>query len=347
MSDAGGGRTLARLVALGSLLLLCSCWLTQQELDDAYDDLVDVPADDTTPPDVGDTDRTGGLEPDVVPPKDTESDTGDTALLPEPGPEPADLTCAELDIGSNVGAAAWAGNTKGYGDNYDPTCSATSEGGRDVSLAWVAPTSGCFELTTQPTTGTPESFNDTVLYAYSACDGEVLACNDDIVSSGSAQNLFSQMRLRAQSAGEGFLLVVDGFNETDFGVMSLSIEETTGPGLTASLGSALGEVYAGGPTGADVAVPESCDTTGVVVGERWFSWIAPLAGTYRFRAASSDGAFDVSVHRPCETDWLVCGPAQADVTLLAKERVEIRVAEAASSSGSRASDVTLWVEALP
>jgi hypothetical protein len=85
-------------------------------------------------------------------------------------------------------------------------------GAPDMAYAWEAPSTDCYRFDTEG------SGFDTVLRVFSDCSIES-SCDDD----GAPTGLTSRIQVSA-SAGEAFILVIDGFSASDFGDFVLNIE---------------------------------------------------------------------------------------------------------------------------
>jgi hypothetical protein len=124
------------------------------------------------------------------------------------------------DIGDDIGDAVATGSTLGMRNDFDGSCGAT--GGEDVALLWEAPDDGCWEFSTSG------SVFDTVLRLYSAdgsgvscggSDSSELSCDDD-----GGDGLTSRIT-HTSSAGDTYVIVVDGFSSSSSGAYTLSINE--------------------------------------------------------------------------------------------------------------------------
>ena len=114
-----------------------------------------------------------------------------------------------MELGSSLGPEVAVGSTAGGVDAYAGACGGS--GGLDVSYRWAAPAAGTYAFDTSG------SDFDTVLRVFSADCGVELGCDDDGGTSGASR------LLQAASAGETFVIVVDGFG-TASGAYLLSIQ---------------------------------------------------------------------------------------------------------------------------
>ena len=110
-------------------------------------------------------------------------------------------TCAEYDLGGDLGWSVASGTTSGMGDDYLASCGSSS--GPEVAYLWTAP------FSTEYTFNLEGSDYDTVLYALAAdaygCGGTELVCNDDAIGLQSSITL-------SLSAGAEVVLGIDGFS---------------------------------------------------------------------------------------------------------------------------------------
>jgi hypothetical protein len=136
----------------------------------------------------------------------------------------ADADCVALPACAGVCPAdtlttspgALAADTTGLPDLYQPSCNSAG-GGSEVVLSFVAPATATY------TFDTVGSAFDTVLAALDACGGSELDCDDD-----SAGGLRSELVLPLV-AGQEVFLHVDGYNETEFGAVTLNVTSSVTP----------------------------------------------------------------------------------------------------------------------
>ncbi len=108
-----------------------------------------------------------------------------------------------------------SGNTSGEGNDLRGSCGGRR--GADLTYSWSAPYDATFAFDT-----TGSSF-DTVLYVVTDCGGETeLACNDDIEHTSG--NRASRVEI-ALTAGQGVVIVIDGWDVADRGEFQLRITE--------------------------------------------------------------------------------------------------------------------------
>lgn len=131
------------------------------------------------------------------------------------GDDGTDTVCIDEDLGSEV--AANLAEPDVDGDDFAGNCNGELLGddGQDWGYTWVAPATNGYTITTQGT-----DF-DTVLFILDGdCNGDVLACNDDI----SFDNLASQVYVELEE-GQEVVIVVDGADAYAMGTGLLSIFE--------------------------------------------------------------------------------------------------------------------------
>jgi len=116
--------------------------------------------------------------------------------------------CPAVDLGAEP-SVDWRGTTEGRPDDFDAVCGGT--GGSEVTFRWTAPDDRTVSISTDG------SSIDTVLSIYRSCtDPEPLVCDDDDLG------LNPEIRLPVD-AGDTFVLVVDGFDETQAGDVVLRL----------------------------------------------------------------------------------------------------------------------------
>ncbi len=112
--------------------------------------------------------------------------------------------CADLAIPSST-PFRMTGSTVGAGDDFAVPRSCAASAASDVAYWFVASETGVYTIDTDG------SGFDTVLHVYEDCDSPAIACNDDLVPT-----LVSFLELPLV-AGQGVLLVVDGFDDEQGG----------------------------------------------------------------------------------------------------------------------------------
>jgi hypothetical protein len=138
------------------------------------------------------------------------ADGGTTAL----DVAPPMLDCADMDLGSALGANVASGSTSGAGNDL------TSCGGMgpELSFAWVAPATASYTIDTCASDFT----YDTVLSVHDgSCTGPSLACNSDACG---LSGLLSRVTVSLQQ-GQGVVIVVDGANIVVGGNYQLAITQ--------------------------------------------------------------------------------------------------------------------------
>jgi hypothetical protein len=153
--------------------------------------------------------------------------------------------------------------------------------GSESTYAWTAPESGRYSF------DTVGAYRDTVLYALDGdCEGEELACSDDITDLGSGRSGFSL----DVEAGDELVIVVDSYSSSESNPSVLSIHPYTSSCPDGDLGDETGS-WSGTHTTADQAHQESCPPA---VGNLEFTWTAPEDGTYTYSTEGTD--FDTVIY---------------------------------------------------
>jgi len=127
---------------------------------------------------------------------------------PPPGDGPA--ACANLSLGSTLGAVA-SGSTTGHPDAYK-TCSGA--GSPDVSYAWTAPSAG--QYTIDLCNGPDQSLDSALTVFDGGCTGTRLACDDD-----GCGTWLSKTRVTLTS-GQLVIIVVDGNGDSGRYVLTIT-----------------------------------------------------------------------------------------------------------------------------
>jgi hypothetical protein len=158
-------------------------------------------------------------------------------------------TCPEADA-PWMGTGTFTGDSSLAGNDSNPDMSCFADGmipdGLEISPdrahRWIAPAPGTYVIDTNGT-----EF-DTILYVRSSCAGANLACNDDIDTE--AMMYTSRVTVTATTAGQEFIIVVDGFTTGDQGAFTVNV--------------AAGAAPDAGPTASD-AGPAPTDDAGMEV----------------------------------------------------------------------------------
>ncbi len=146
-----------------------------------------------------------------------------------------------------MGVGTFTGDTTVAGNDSDPDESCFADGmlpdmleiAPDRAYRWIAPAPGTY------TFDTADSEFDTVLYVRNSCAStETVACNDDVDD----ETATSQLSLTATSAGQEFIVVVDGFYAVSQGQFTVAV--TMGPGSDAGMTT----MPDAGMSGADAGV---------------------------------------------------------------------------------------------
>ncbi len=111
-----------------------------------------------------------------------------------------DTSCAD-DVLTDPLPITYTGSTAGGGRDTNPSCATSTAA--DRAFAFVAPADGNY------TFDTSGSAYDTVLYMYSGCAGQEVACNDD--AGGTLQ---SQVAGPVR-AGQVVIVIVDGYGDSE------------------------------------------------------------------------------------------------------------------------------------
>ncbi|MEC7984828.1 MAG: MopE-related protein [Myxococcota bacterium] len=123
--------------------------------------------------------------------------------------------CETTDLGTSTGAGVASGQNAGLGDYYQPTCSASANGGGEEAIfAWEAPASGTYSFSAV------DSDYDTVLYLLEDCIGSELVCNDDEDFSSAIYTSAFEVELLE---GDEVTIVIDAYDSSAFGNYSLDI----------------------------------------------------------------------------------------------------------------------------
>jgi len=146
-----------------------------------------------------------------------------------------------------MGVGTFTGDTAVAGNDSNPSEACFADGmlpeGLEIAperaYRWVAPAPGTYLF------DTAGSEFDTVLYVQTACDAtEVLACNDDVDD----ETATSQLSITATTAGQEFIVVVDGFYAVSQGAFTVTVTTMGGgsdAGMTAMSDAGMGGSDAG------------------------------------------------------------------------------------------------------
>jgi hypothetical protein len=153
--------------------------------------------------------------------------------------------------------------------------------GAESTYAWTAPETGRYSF------DTVGAYRDTVLYALEDdCEGEELACVDDIAGLSSGRSGFSL----DLEAGDALAIVVDSASPAETSLSVLSIHPYIESCPDGDLGAETGS-WTGTHTTFDQAHQEACPPA---VGNLEFTWAAPEDGTYTYSTGGSD--FDTVIY---------------------------------------------------
>jgi len=172
--------------------------------------------------------------------------------------------------------------------------------GPESTYAWTAPESGRYSF------DTVGAYRDTVLYALDGdCEGEELACSDDISGLGSGRSGFSL----DVEAGDELVIVVDSYSSSESNPSVLSIHPYTTTCPDGDLGAETGS-WSGTHTTADRAHQEACPPA---VGNLEFTWTAPEDGTYTYSTAGTHIDTVIYVLEGCGGAEVTCNDDTTDL----------------------------------
>ncbi len=152
-------------------------------------------------------------EPDATPSSgmdaapDVVADASSPALA-DAAPDVGDASptsCVDVELGSALGDAVFAGSTVGLPDDFS---GCDGLGGGDVFLSWTAPSTGRFDVTT-----CGSNYDTTLGALMGSCGGPLVACNDDSNACFN-ESVQSSITLDVQE-GELVILVLDGFEDDE------------------------------------------------------------------------------------------------------------------------------------
>lgn len=175
-------------------------------------------------PDITDATPAPPPAPDAAPRADAGplADGGAIDARADAAPPDAAPECViDADLGSALGPAVFRGNTSGFSDDFlSPGCGDTEAGGApEMYLTWTAPAAGLYKF------DTCGSEFDTILSALEDSCGDELDCVDDVPVEEMDPCFLSSLIERNLDAGERFILVVDGYAESDEGDFVLNITQ--------------------------------------------------------------------------------------------------------------------------
>ena len=288
-------------------LALGACWLSDPEVGQKFLDtgLPTIDAPTTKVPTETDADADADADSDADADADADADS---------------FACADGDLGGGVGEGVVVGDTAGAGDDLTPTCYVgVGAGGLDRAYVWTPPSSGCWAFDTLG------AAFDTVVSVREGCAGAELACNDD------ADLLYDVATSEVGvwlPGGASVLLVVDGYDGSEFGAFDLDIVGSTEVAVDVAMGTSLST--AGNSDGADATLdPGLCPyASGADV---ILSWTAPASATWVFDLTGTSFDSVLSLHRPCTPDALACadgfgaGGEVLDAWFVQGETVLIRI----------------------
>ena len=116
---------------------------------------------------------------------------------PGTGTSPS-IACADMNLGSTIGAAVATGSTIGTGNRY-PGCGGD---GNDVTFGWTAPAAGRHVI---DLCASSDLWDSVLSIRDGSCTGRQLACSDDVCGGFGAQGRV----MVTLAAGQGIVIVVD------------------------------------------------------------------------------------------------------------------------------------------
>jgi hypothetical protein len=207
----------------------------------------------------------------------SESTSSGEALESSSSDTGAMATCPQESL-SNTLPVTIVGTTVGGEDAFILGC--TDGNSTEYTYDFTAPVAGSYTFDTEG------SAIDTILAVYESCDGNNLACNDDIAYPA---NLNSEVAVEL-AENQTVIVVVDGYNES--GAFTLNVTETVPPPEICAFGGVEMAACADTATG-DMTVEDtlSCDETGAP-GFFFFDLyqIPVMAGDCVFVSADNIGA---------------------------------------------------------
>ena len=135
---------------------------------------------------------------------------------------PASACPENAEPSSSIGDRVFTGTTEDAGDDFEAGCGWCNEDDNcgehssDRAYQWTAPEAGRYTIDTNG------SAFDTILHLLDACDGDELACNDDIAAGTNPQSSITL----ALANGQTVIIVVDGWGTGSYGEFQINI----GPG---------------------------------------------------------------------------------------------------------------------
>lgn len=149
--------------------------------------------------------------------------------------------CPEIDLGSQLGASLQSGDSSGGASNDYGYCGApaSSSGGggglwggtggsdtggsapgrgNDITFAWSAPYPGVFTVVSAGS-----EFDTMITVLQGGCGGAPLSCDDD-----GGSDLDSAATFTANTAGDQFIFILDGYGSGDDGRWTLGVVEGSG-----------------------------------------------------------------------------------------------------------------------
>lgn len=223
--------------------------------------------------------------PDTSPSSPTPTDTPPTEVpTPTPTPTPRPDPCNAVDVTANIDSANYLGDTTGAPDSFTTPCVGT--GGADELLAFVAPSSAAYTVSTAE----PASVFDTGLWAFSDCQdpgGTSLGCSDD---ADFVNDVFQSRITIGADAGARVYLVVDGWGAGDLGAFELSIKTQDCSGAADANASVNAANHTGDTTAASNDWELGCGDPGG--SEDLLSFNAPSTGTWTISLDHPGTAFD-------------------------------------------------------
>ena len=156
--------------------------------------------------------------------------------------------CPLADLGQVIGDAVATGSTSGGYNQFSPSC-VNNSNANDVAYLWTAPLTAVYTFTTDGS-----GFDTVLTVLEGACDGEVLACDDD-----DGEGARSLVKLTLDE-GQAVIFVIDAYGSNS-GNYQLNILEPCIPDCD---GKNCGDNGCGGSCG-ECDVFDHCDESGQCV----------------------------------------------------------------------------------
>jgi hypothetical protein len=217
--------------------------------------------------------------------------------------------CTEIISGSSV-----SGSTTAATDDYSSGCG--SDLGRDVCYAWTPTVSGIYEL---DTCGAETDFDTVLSIRAATLSSPEITCNND-----GCTNRQSKLSFNAH-AGATYWIVVDGYQDEDFGNFVLNLSDV----LCTAIDDASGTITGDNISETDDYVSCNRDSGGQDI---CYAWTPRVSGPYMLNTCNGGTDFDtvLSVRDfggkneiACNDDY--CEEYQSTITFEAKAYKTYRI----------------------